>query len=126
MEPRYQPYAQSVVRYGVALVFLLFGVWQLVDPSSWLGYVPSYVPFNPTIAVYMNGVIDMVLGIVLTIGFLTRVSAILAALHLAIITISLGLNEIAVRDLGLVIVLVGVFLNGPDRLCLDKRNLRKN
>ena len=121
-----QAYAQSVIRYGVALVFLIFGIWQLIDPSSWLGYVPSYVPFNPTIAVYLNGVVDLLLGALLLIGFLTRIVAIVAALHLAAITSSLGFNDVMVRDLGLVIVLVGIAMHGPDQLCIEMKKSKKS
>jgi uncharacterized membrane protein YphA (DoxX/SURF4 family) len=119
---RYARYAPALVRYALALVFLTFGIMQLVDAGSWLGYVPSFVPIDARTAVYLNGVADAVFGILLALGVWTRIVALLAALHLLGITLSLGFNEIAVRDFGLSLALISVVLHGPDALCLGNHH----
>ena len=115
-------YGHAIIRYGVALVFLIFGVWQLIDPASWLGYVPPFVPLDTMVAVYLNGLVDVILGIMLALGFFTRIVAIVAAVHLIAISVVLGFNDVAVRDYGLVIVLVGIAMHGPDDLCLETQS----
>jgi len=118
----YKRYAPAFARYGVGIVFLIFGIWQFVEPSSWEGYLPAFVisNFNAATFIYFNGAFDSLIGILLISGAFVRVAAALGALHLLGIVFSLGWNDAAVRDIGLLIVLIAVFLNGKDELCLGK------
>ena len=67
----------------------------------------------------MNGTLEIVLGSLLLLGLFTRLCAFILALHLGGIMISLGYNDIAIRDFGLSLATFAVFLHGPDRLCWD-------
>lgn len=114
----------KLTRYGVGIVFLIFGIMQFMDPTSWLGYLPSWsssFPVSPQTLIYLNGTLDFVLGALLILGFLTRIAAAIAALHLLGIIFSLGFNEIAVRDLGLAIVAAAIAFAGPDDWCVDRK-----
>jgi uncharacterized membrane protein YphA (DoxX/SURF4 family) len=115
--------APAVVRWGLGIVFLIFGIWQWAAPTSWYGYLPSSLPLGIAqgTAIALNGTLDFVIGALILLGLLTRIAAIIGAAHLAIIASTLGWNDVMVRDLGLVIVALGVALRGPDRLCLDQR-----
>ena len=133
----YGKYAPAVVRIGLALVFLWFGVSQLVAPESFLGYVPSWIYSNSVgmqhahslqllhgvsgLAHWLimgNGIFETVFGLLLLAGFFVRLSALLLFLHLVVIAFSLGYNDAAVRDVGLAVATFSVFLNGSDRFCL--------
>ena len=57
----------------------------------------------------------------LLVGYYTRVSSLLLTIHLLGISISLGYNDIAIRDLVLTIATFVVFLNGKDKWCLDSK-----
>ncbi|NOZ80497.1 MAG: DoxX family membrane protein [DPANN group archaeon] len=137
----YKRFAPAILRIGLALVFLWFGISQLVNPASFIGYVPQWIaphghsivhehPFQfihdvpiPSVHILLmaNGVLETLFGLLLLLGFWTRISAAILALHLFGIAISLGYNDIMIRDLGLVLALVSVFLAGPDPWCLDSR-----
>ena len=136
---KWQPYSISLVRIGLAIVFLWFGINQLLFPSTFMGYVPSWaiqggggmmgnmihnmimvIPHPATSLLYFNGIIEIMFGIMMLFGIYTRLSAVVLAIHLVIITISLGYNDVAVRDFGLALATASIFLHGPDRLCLDK------
>ena len=121
----FKEYAPAIARYGVGVVFFIFGISQLINPESWLGYLPSFV-FNIGISstnlIYFNGVFDLAVGLFLFLGLFVRVFALLGSLHLLGIIVSLGFNDVAVRDLGLLIVLISIFLNGSDKLCIMKNN----
>ena len=119
----YKKYAPAFSRYGVGIVFLIFGIWQFVNPSSWEGYLPAFVVsnFNAATFIFLNGVFDSLIGTLLISGVFVRVSSLLGIVHLLGIVFSLGWNDVAVRDIGLLIVLIAVFLNGKDALCLGKR-----
>ena len=36
-------YSIDIVRIAVSLVFLWFGISQIIDPESFLGYVPEWL-----------------------------------------------------------------------------------
>ena len=68
---------------------------------------------------------DAFLGSLLLLGFFTRIVALVSSIHLLTISLGLGYNDIAVRDIGLSIAAFSVFLNGEDSLCLGRRLRRK-
>ena len=108
----------------MGLIFLWFGLNQIVDTSSFLGYLPKFASSLPIPAenlIVMNGFFDTILGALLLIGFLTRIVAIIASLHLLGIAFGLGYNDILVRDVGLAIITFTIFLNGSDKWCLNRK-----
>lgn len=136
-------YAPVLVRLALALVFLWFGLNQLLDPGSFFGYIPQWIyphsasmvhehslqgihalPLTPHIIVMGNGVFETVFGVLLLLGLFTRVSSLLLSAHLLLIAFSFGYNDLFVRDFGLALATLSVFFNGPDKWCLDRR--RKN
>jgi len=115
------------LRYGIALVFLWFGLNQLLYASAWVAWLPTWVsslPIEPLVFIYLNGVLEVVLGSFLAFGLFTRLSALLLSLHLFGIAFSLGYNDIAIRDIGLAIATFAVALHGSDFLSYDKKLLR--
>ncbi len=121
---KYAKHSPVVLRIGLALVILWFGVSQVMDRETWIGYLPGFVfnlPVSPELFVLVNGISEIILGGLLIAGLFTRIASGLLALHLLGITISLGYNEIAVRDFGLTMGMIAVFLNGKDEWCLDKK-----
>ncbi len=140
-----KPYTPIVVRISIALVFLWFGINQLLVPKDFMGYLPSWViqdaagfghyfhsiimllHLTPAMIIFFNGLLETVLGLLLLVGLFTRVSALLLGLHLLSIAFSLGYNDVAIRDLGLFLVSISVFLHGADLWCWDtKRNRKEN
>ena len=137
---RYKNYASLVLRVGLALVFLWFGINQLINPTSFLGYMPQWLaphdvqmlhehalqwlhtlPIMQHIIIMGNGIFETVFGLLLLLGLFTRLSAFLLTLHLVGIMVVLGYNDIAVRDFGLAVATFSVFLQGPDEWSLDKK-----
>ncbi len=141
---QYKKYAPVLLRIGISLVFLWFGIHQLINPESFLGYVPQWLydhepqmmhdhPLQllhnipkPSVHIILmsNGVIEAVFGVLLLLGLFTRISSLILGVNLLIVTLGLGYNDIGVRDFGLSIAAFSVFLYGPDDWCLD-RKLRK-
>jgi uncharacterized membrane protein YphA (DoxX/SURF4 family) len=121
---KYSPYSAPVLRIGLALVILWFGASQVMDRASWIGYLPPFIfnlPMAPETFVLLNGISEIILGLLLIVGIFVRPVAALLALHLLGIVISLGYNEIAVRDFGLMIGMIAIMLHGHDDWSLDKR-----
>ncbi len=97
--------AYHALRLGLAITFLWIGVLILRAPDLWAGYLsPWAVKFlivSPHDAMLATGVLDCVLGLLFLTNFFTRVAGLVAAVHLAIVLIVGGVNDITVRDFGL-------------------------
>ncbi len=117
-------YAPTVLRIGLALVFLWFGTQQLFNTAAWTGLIPDMViqlsHLTAQTWVHINGSLEIVLGFCLLFGFFTQVSALILAAHLAVIVLDVGIfTPIGVRDFGLTIATFSIFLNGISYFSLD-------
>lgn len=108
------PFAGRIL---LGLVLTWFGYHELVRPALWTGYVPVLSPTSSlaTVAVLAHGWLLLVLAVALVAGIAPRVAAGIAALLLLEIVISLtisgGLSDLTLRDvgvLGLAVILTGV------------------
>lgn len=132
-------YSTDLVRIAVSLVFLWFGISQLIDPESFLGYIPEWlyqqepqmmqgfiqfmqrVPNFVYNVILLNGIFETIFGILLLIGFFTRIAAFLLALHLFGIAFSLGYNDVAVRDFGLALATASLIFSGAGEISMDSK-----
>ncbi len=114
----------AVIRTGLALVFLWFAVQQFLYTQMWISYIPDWVinlsKLDSTTLVHINGAFEFVFGMALLFGVCTRVSALLLGLHMAEIAYTVGYNAVGVRDFGLTIATIGIFLYGADQFCIDR------
>ena len=109
-------WAPTVARVLLGLVLAWFGYHELVQPSLWTGYVPV-VPASSGAAVVLvlaHGWLLLVLAVALIAGIGTRAAAAVAAVLLleivAGLTVTGGLSDLTLRDvgvLGLAICLTG-------------------
>lgn len=115
--------APILLRVGIGTVFLLFGVDKFLHMNVWIAYMPqwlpSLLPFSIEIFMYFQGALEAILGLFLIIGFWSRTSAFLCALLLAGITFTLGYNEIAIRDFGLLLGAVALSLREQTKWSVD-------
>lgn len=122
-------YAPNILRVGMSLVILWFGSQQLLHPAMWTGFLPDWVsslPLTPITFIYLNGWLEIVAGILLFLGFFTRIVGTILALHLLGIVFSVGYTAVGVRDFGLTIALISIVLNGEDSWSLDRKLVRPN
>ncbi len=120
---QYQWLAPILLRTGIAVVFLIFGIDKFFHVDSWLAYVPAwagaFIPVDLTLFMYIQGVIEALLGFLLLIGFWSRTVSFLCALHLAGIMVALGYNEITVRDFGLLMATLALSLREQGKWSVD-------
>lgn len=122
-----------LLRLGVGVVFLWFGVAQLRSPDFGAPYLPSFVyslgdsiglvDFDRLFTV-IHGAIEVALASALIVGLFTRAVALLLTAQLAVIVVTVHLLTLAgpataVRDFGVLIATLVVAINGPDRLAAD-------
>ncbi len=117
-------YAPVITRIGLALVFLWFGVDQFLETANYVGYIPDsilqLIPIGTVTFVHLNGIFEIVFGTALLLGFYTRITALLLALHLLDILYVVWPGQIATRDFGLVVATTSIFFYGADIWSLDR------
>ncbi|MES2985525.1 MAG: DoxX family protein [Patescibacteria group bacterium] len=115
--------APTILRIGISLVFLWFGYSQVSDQVQWVLYVPESIvnlsKINAETLVLLNGIFEIVFGTALLLGFWTRTAALLLALHMFEIVYIVGFDATGVRDFGIAVAAVAVFLHGKDGFTLD-------
>lgn len=120
-----------LLRLGAGVVFLWFGVAHLRDPDFEAAYLPEFIDtigdhlgiidFARLFTV-IRGAIEVALASALIVGLFTRAAALLLALQLAAIVVTVYMlagPAIAIRDFGVMIATLVVAMNGPDRMSVD-------
>lgn len=111
---KHQRIGLNVLRYGLAAMFLWFGFSQLIDSANWVSWVPEWASkvlhIPPAMIVLANGAFEVVAGFLIAAGLFVRPVALLLALHLAFITLEIGLSAIGVRDFGLTMATLALAL----------------
>lgn len=116
-------YSQLVLRVGLALVFFWFSSQQFSNPTMWVKILPDWtsaLPISAVTFIHMNAWFELIFGLFLLSGFYTRAVALILGLHLFGITMTIGYNATGVRDFGLAMAAISIFLHGPSAFSLDK------
>ncbi|MBI5065158.1 DoxX family membrane protein [Candidatus Woesearchaeota archaeon] len=106
-------FGKLVLKVSLALLLLWFGISQVSDAKSWLGWIsPSVerlIPFDLGTFVLINGSFEIILGLVLLLGFFPKLASLITFLHIFGIALSLGYNDIAIRDFALALSALALF-----------------
>ncbi len=109
----------TILRLGLAVMFLWFGFSQLLDGINWVAWVPEWavntLHLPPAMIVLANGLFEVVAGALLALNIWTRWVALALALHLLVITIEIGATAIGVRDFGLTMATFALALLASSR-----------
>ena len=109
-----------ILRIGLAVTFLWIGVLILRNPAAWGGYMRPWaaglLPIPLAQAMTGTAILGIIIGAFLLINFLPRLTAIVGAIHLAVILIVSGITDITVRDIGLLTGMLALMIDSPPRL----------
>ena len=110
-------HAPNVLRIGISLVIMWFGFQQLLHPVLWTGFLPDFtnsLPISQIGFIYLNGAFEVFAAALIIMGLFIRTFSALLALHLIGIVFTLGYTAVSMRDLGLVVALISIFMQGTD------------
>ncbi len=107
--------ARWVLLAGLAFVFLYFGIEKFVDPFTWIGWMPTWMdgllglPVSSWLSII--GGTEILIGVMLIVPMraMQRTGSFLAVLHLCGILATIGWNDVAVRDVGLLAMAIAVW-----------------
>lgn len=118
-------WAPTAGRILLGLVLAWFGYHELMQPALWTGYVPLVHSASPgaVVLVLAHGWVLLVVSIALVAGIATRLAAAIAALLVLQIVIWLsvtaGLSDLTLRDVGVLGLAVCLTGSGRQRLTLN-------
>ncbi len=113
-----------LLRLGLAFVFLWFGIDKFINPDYWFNaWMPLWLQgFLGNLGIgnlnfiYANGIFEIVIGLGLVFNIFVKFFAFLIILFLLFVIFSFGLNEIVIRDVGLIgSALALLFWNGRNK-----------
>ncbi len=113
----YSKYAPLVLRIGLGFVFAWFGYSGISNPAMWTGLVPEWTSmFGPAeVLVRIHGAVELIGGLLLIAGLWIRPVAAILFLSLAHTLTVLKFGPVFVRDIGLLMAMLAIFLQGKTR-----------
>lgn len=107
-----------VMRLSLAIVFVYFGISEILNPAYFSGYIPPFIAsltfFNSNLLIQTHGIALTLLSFSLLSRFHLRFIGILIMLMLIQIIAGLlltsGFNEIVIRDIGLLGLALSIWL----------------
>lgn len=127
---KFQKFAPVFLRFGLAAVFLLFGLQKLTNPAQTTAEVQLLLNLDLADAAalsYYLGLIEIIISCAFILGFRVRFFALAAGLLVVLFFISflakfgLSINPDLYRDVGLLGAAVALFLLGAGPISIDKK-----
>ena len=98
-----------IVRLAAAFIFGVFGIWEIVQPAYWTGFVPHFLSnqIDPIPLVIIHGIVLALLSIGFILNYHVKYVAIAGCSLLLQIIVFLfavaGFNEVLVRDISIML-----------------------
>jgi len=99
-----QQFASLVLRAGLAVVFLYAAIASILDPISWIGFLPQWLQMivPGSILLFVFSVYEVILSLWLLSGWRSLTAGLFAAGTLFLIIIqNLGALDIVFRDVAI-------------------------
>ena len=114
-----------LLRIGLGIIFFWFGITKFTNVQDWLRYIPpwlqSLIPISMNLFLYIQGAIETLIGLFLILGIFVKKSAFLAALILIVIIITVGFNDVSLRDFGLLMIAISLMILGQGKYFISKK-----
>src|SRR3989338_764111 len=116
-------YSTVALRIGLGIVFVYFGLGKMMH-DIWFETIKAMPVFafiggGIDYFIYAVGVVEIITGLMLFVGYKIKFFAALASLQLITILILLKFGEI--RDIGLLAASLALFFSGSDQAGADKK-----
>lgn len=108
-------YVQLILRIGLGIVFFWFGIDKFINPEFWMSFIPLWLklPISFELFIYIQGIIEAIIGLLIIIGLFTKIASSIAAIILIVIIASIGFNDISIRDFGLLSIAISLIFLKP-------------
>ena len=113
-----------ILRVGLAITFLWIGILIFKNPEAWGSYIqPWAVKLLPMpIKEMMLGTafLDIAIGVLLLVDSFVWLAALAGTIHLVIVLAVSGINEVTVRDIGILAATLTLLWDSLPKNFVDK------
>ena len=105
--------ASFFLRISLAVVFLYAGIGSLLNPLSWLGFIPVWLRniIPPNIFLPIHAVLDIIIGLWLITGRKQFYASLIASLTLfSIVIFNIGVLDVIFRDIAILFSAVALMI----------------
>ena len=121
--------ALTILRLSMAVTFIWISIMIFQEPLFWGGFIQPWaanlLPGPLEQVMISTAVMELIIGVAMLFNIYTWIAALIASLHLLVILITVGIDSITVRDIGLLGASVALFLSTVPKHITDKL-CRKN
>ena len=104
------PLPHLLLRLAVAFSFSYPPIAALIEPDSWIGYFPAFIPASVTL-LHVFGAIELILALWIVFGKRIAIPSVLAALILLAIVVLNGAQfDILFRDISIALAAIALAL----------------
>ena len=106
---------------AVAVMFFGFGIWELINPIDFGGYVTMNFGMDVNLLVRMHGIMLVLVGLSLVTGFFAKIGSIVGTLMIGHIIVTLwmtGFSDLIIRDVALMLVTLSMYFEDHKSLSL--------
>lgn len=104
-----------ILRVGMGITFLWIGILIFRSPETWGGmllpWAYNLLPVPIAQAMISTAVLDIVVGLMLLIDYKTWIAGLVGTIHLIIVLVVVGIDEITVRDIALLTGCLAIMWN---------------
>ena len=101
--------SRVLVKFGIFFIFITFGIWEIIDPSYWLGFAPSFLAklSYALILIKIHGIALSIVGLGIFFSKRVKLFALFSTMIMLQIVLSLwlssGFTDLLVRDIAILI-----------------------
>ncbi|MDE1860363.1 MAG: DoxX family membrane protein [Candidatus Micrarchaeota archaeon] len=106
-----------LTRLSLATIFIGIGVWEIVQPSYWSYYVPTFFNayLNSNTFTLLHGILLVVLGAAVLFGIYLRIAALLCVIVMLTIVADLvtqfQFTDLVIRDLAVLVIAAALYFD---------------
>lgn len=114
----------TILRISMAITFIWISIMIFQEPLFWGGFIQPWaanlLPAPLEQIMISTAVMELIIGIAMLFNIYTWIAALIASVHLLIILITVGIDSITVRDIGLLGASIALFLSTAPKHVIDK------
>jgi len=118
--------AFHILRIGMAITFIWIGIMVFQAPEVWGAYIPPWaanlMPLPVKTIMLATAGLDVLIGFFLLINVFVWVAGLIGAIHILMVLIVTGINDVTVRDIGLLAATLALMMQTwPEKFYFWKR-----
>ena len=116
-----------MTRISLSIILIGFGFWEIVQPSYWISFVPAQLGLSGSAItlVTLHGVVLLIVGLAILLGFYLRIAAVFAVLIMieiiAVLILESGFTDLIIRDIVVLLIALALFFDNTRWMVLNKK-----